>query len=374
MNNFIRTFHPVGQGAFYTEKYVNNGETVNIVYDCGTSTHPSNDILVDNIFSSFRDGEDIDILFISHFDDDHINGISILKNRCHIKNVIIPLIKDEDKIIFKICNYFSSHNHQINNELIDSPESYFGYKTKVIKVRSLSEQDEIDDSIFRPVYIDTLGESAEIASGQLIQIMDNVPWYYIPFNYEYQKRALRFEEELEKANIKNSELNSIDFISSRVEEMRKLYKIIPGNINTNSLVLFSGTCIEQSIRDSICDTPYIPTNHHLLFCAHSLLSGCLYLGDASLNTKLISQLKRRLRKTFWQSISVIQVPHHGSKNNFSETMLDMHPHSVWVVSYGTENKYKHPSTEIISMIMGKYSFLYKVTENEESILYQQIKF
>ena len=34
-----RTFHPVGQGAFYTEVFTgNNGKHFVMVYDCGTST------------------------------------------------------------------------------------------------------------------------------------------------------------------------------------------------------------------------------------------------------------------------------------------------------------------------------------------------
>lgn len=32
MDKFIRTFHPVGQGAFYTEEY----KGISLVYDCGT--------------------------------------------------------------------------------------------------------------------------------------------------------------------------------------------------------------------------------------------------------------------------------------------------------------------------------------------------
>ena len=35
-----RTFHPVGQGAFYSERFYTSGQSeavYNIVYDCGTS-------------------------------------------------------------------------------------------------------------------------------------------------------------------------------------------------------------------------------------------------------------------------------------------------------------------------------------------------
>ena len=31
-----RFFHPVGQGAFYSERHEYQGSDLNIVYDCGT--------------------------------------------------------------------------------------------------------------------------------------------------------------------------------------------------------------------------------------------------------------------------------------------------------------------------------------------------
>lgn len=35
----VRTFHPVGQGAFYTERFYEGDKNVfNMVYDCGSST------------------------------------------------------------------------------------------------------------------------------------------------------------------------------------------------------------------------------------------------------------------------------------------------------------------------------------------------
>lgn len=75
--NFFRTFHPVGQGAFYSEEH----EGFTIVYDCGS--HPlSNKTkkLVKRAFGQDSKEKTIDILFISHFDYDHVSAISTLKS------------------------------------------------------------------------------------------------------------------------------------------------------------------------------------------------------------------------------------------------------------------------------------------------------
>ncbi|MDH8702670.1 hypothetical protein M2138_002038 [Dysgonomonadaceae bacterium PH5-43] len=34
----IRTFHPIGQGAFYTERHNSKNNNFTVVYDCGSKT------------------------------------------------------------------------------------------------------------------------------------------------------------------------------------------------------------------------------------------------------------------------------------------------------------------------------------------------
>ena len=66
-----RTFHPVGQGAFYSETHDCNRDKFTIVYDCGSLTDKG--IHMKSIIeSAFKKKESekkpiIDILFISHF-------------------------------------------------------------------------------------------------------------------------------------------------------------------------------------------------------------------------------------------------------------------------------------------------------------------
>ncbi|GAA6530470.1 hypothetical protein LPYR103PRE_24430 [Segatella asaccharophila] len=80
----IRTIHPVGQGAFYTEEFFDNQHDVNhtVVFDCGSKTKPKSSraktLYIDNVVnSSFGDKQKIDLFFISHFDEDHVNGIKV---------------------------------------------------------------------------------------------------------------------------------------------------------------------------------------------------------------------------------------------------------------------------------------------------------
>lgn len=88
-----RIFYPVGQGAFYSERH----ENCNIVYDCGSMSISKGRKVVSQRFSK----EDIiDILFISHFDYDHISLIEDLKATVkEIRFVVMPLLHHNEKIL-----------------------------------------------------------------------------------------------------------------------------------------------------------------------------------------------------------------------------------------------------------------------------------
>ncbi len=92
--NFImqRVFMPVGQGAFYIEKF-NDGFTV--VYDCGSYKNIS--IVEENIKYSILDGK-IDLIVISHYHEDHINGLEYLFKNFDIKRMLMPYLNLTEKI------------------------------------------------------------------------------------------------------------------------------------------------------------------------------------------------------------------------------------------------------------------------------------
>ena len=86
-----RTIHPVGHGAFYTEELTGfNGDIIRVVYDCGSKQAIKQwQNIIDSAFTAQGatmakpkakgkrpPKEEIEILFVSHLDEDHISGIS----------------------------------------------------------------------------------------------------------------------------------------------------------------------------------------------------------------------------------------------------------------------------------------------------------
>ena len=81
MDRMQRIIHPSGHGAFFTERIFQEGkDDFIVVYDCGSSDkYPKEQELLENeVKGFFNAGDKIDILFISHFDSDHVNGIKHL--------------------------------------------------------------------------------------------------------------------------------------------------------------------------------------------------------------------------------------------------------------------------------------------------------
>ena len=90
MDILHRTLHPSGHGAFFTERIRQDGkDDVIVVYDCGAKDVEERELLKKEVDEFFDSNDKIDILFISHFDSDHVNGIEFLK----------PYISDKTKLV-----------------------------------------------------------------------------------------------------------------------------------------------------------------------------------------------------------------------------------------------------------------------------------
>lgn len=112
-----RIFHPIGQGAFYSERF----GKINIVYDCGCGVKKDSCKIANKVVKqSFKPKEVIDILFISHFHEDHINKIKILKEHCKIENVVLPLVNNMGVWI----NIYKALDLREEANLIEDPD-YF---------------------------------------------------------------------------------------------------------------------------------------------------------------------------------------------------------------------------------------------------------
>ena len=85
-------FEPVGHGSFIRGRVATdnwNGE-FHWVYDCGSRRPSQLRGLVEDYYGSRR--EPIDLLCLSHFDADHVNGLELLLRRSPVKTLVLPYV------------------------------------------------------------------------------------------------------------------------------------------------------------------------------------------------------------------------------------------------------------------------------------------
>src|SRR5574344_1754172 len=120
MIQLIRTIHAVGHGGFFTEKFCDTEREemiFNVVYDCGIRGKVN--ILKSHITQAFQKNEKIDVLFISHFDSDHVNGLRYLDSNSNLDSkstkVFIPFNYPEE--IYLICSGMGKACNSVMNIL-----------------------------------------------------------------------------------------------------------------------------------------------------------------------------------------------------------------------------------------------------------------
>ena len=363
-----RIFHTIGQGAFYSERHKN----INIVYDCGNW---KNTKLADKVVKqSFNKNDEIDILFISHFDYDHVSKIPTLKKHVKkIKNVVLPLLHDNERIL--LSNFYRILGLNILT-LINNPEKYFGEETKIIYVRpSDNNESPINDNV-EPQNLDTIDKSKgkfKIDSGFKITITGLNNWVFIPYNHNYTSNHNDLITHLKKAKFDITKLTShpnytLDEIIKDVSVskakggkiFKDIYDRLNGKINQNSMFLYSGP-IQKDKYHKDC---FLGNFHRYFYhCYHNFDNkvGCIYTGDGDLNIVNI----KSIFKYYWENVGTIQIPHHGDIKSFNMKIFD-DKHYCCPISVGKDKPYGHPSDKVIADILSSRSCPIKVTEELNS--------
>lgn len=361
----IRTIHPVGQGAMYSERFLDkDGKTVFLtVYDCGSDNFRK---LEREISSSFIKSEGVDLLFISHLDKDHVNGLRKLMDCVGtIKNVVLPLTPSWLKPILLLMA-----DDEVSAQIITSPEDFFK-DSNTIYVRSAWEMSAVTSPLSLPLQGDS---SIAVDSGTRINssafgVWD---WCYIPYNYDEVVRINAFLVELQNAGITESDLSEPYFIDENRNKIQEIYRKVCGSVNDSSLVVYSGGFNnEYSSR-------YV---HNSVRGSRPSREACLYLGDVdihqiSMNAKtMVDDLKDNLISYMVNHhIGTIQLPHHGSIKNFHNGLLSYgHSPKVYFASFGQNNQHGHPSTLIAGLIASQNENFCAITEARDSALIQIIK-
>ena len=389
----VRTFHTVGQGAFYSERFYEDGlleASYNIVYDCGVANGCGYKRKSERVVKqAFNKDDEIDYLFLSHLDYDHISLVKTLVSCVkRVKNIVLPLISD-DEIIIAIAYY------KIFDFRFEA-----GFLNKIREALSKTKKTDSEDGGFIILSSEGRADKGVIEfSGASIKNRDDsirpgwIPeWVFIPYNVNCSARRQELKERIEDLfqnqdfvgdlnRISNHSIQNADVLfdwlknEQFVEEvignsflgksLREAYKSVAGGINENSLLLYSGPASSDSHFEVREVFPFRYNWHYHLW--HN--SGCLYTGDCSFD---INFWKSSAFPSVWNNIGVIQIPHHGSLKSFDIASNPIDRQYLMPVSCGTSNSFSHPSGKVLAYLLTQSCFPHIVSEQTNTLLMIEI--
>ncbi len=369
----LRVFHPIGQGAFYSERHPG----FNFVYDCGSLGSGGKARGNKLISESFEQTSEIAILCISHFDLDHINHIVELRNKFRIKRVVLPLLHKDEKLTLTSFHLALGTDKELI-ELIADADAFFNKgeeETVIIYIKPYQGENEGE---IGAVDLNSLQASTELSSAVRLNMKDHY-WQYRPFNIEHEDRKRQLLEQFRDKGLNiNKFKTDVKYFSDPDEKevlrkIKEIYKDIEGSINNNSMFVYSGPFSNKN--HAVSATAELktgkPENKNDSFMTYQKLGidnsnpACIYTGDGDLN---IFDIKKHYRSE-WNLVGTIQVPHHGSLKSFNTDVLERN--LAFPVSYGSKNHYGHPAAPIINAMIRKGCTPYLVTE-ESSTTYFEI--
>lgn len=376
----FRNIHPIGQGAFYTETLhrPNSNDDKHIVYDCGVL--PYSRRLEEEIGNFLPKDSTIDILFLSHFHADHVNGVQKLAKKYRIRHVVLPQI-DDYEWFYILENYLTTDD--VNVALISNIRAAVG-DANLVQVAPIGENGEGTVSNENTA-IDGLAN--RVINGLSPIVVDNkdfVLWHFIVVNPLLKGNIETLKAEIQNVNYNGRKLSIEDMHNPNIlpvvrKDLQAVYSKVFKGGNEYSMCMLSELADRYQYEsfstfnrikchnDFCCRYGYC-----LEDCNNYRIDGGLYCGDADfLHCDTLHCLKKRLDGRE-RNVGLLQLPHHGSKENFNIDLLNwLRSLRVSFACFGNPNRYNHPSSDVMG-IAGSYSSVMGVNQYKSNILTERI--
>ncbi len=395
-------FYPVGQGLFaagflYTS---NNQPPFTWVYDCGTSSSmklldkPLQN-LHDEVLAKAKNGKPrLDLVTLSHFDNDHISGLVSLLEIFAVGTLLLPYIPLWKRLIIAFSEGIDTQQAfmsffidpiayitKLENANIERivfvpssggegppedftqadetlPEDQYPWRLDFDAEQPRGDEEQSDFSAFsansakRRLSVQMLKAGTSLRAAQL--------WEFIPYNdadiSPLPNEAFRDAVALRRAALLDAE--SEPARRSALVELRDAYDnhFRKKNRNLISLFLYAGQLkgnrskylysISWSFNVDRC-FPAIPFWRGKQPAEGNRLS-VLYTGDAYL--KKADRLERFIKFMGIRRIArlaCLQVMHHGSKNSWYEGLASRLAPDISVFCAAPDEMYHHPDAVVV---------------------------
>ena len=383
-----RTIWPVGHGAFYTEQFKDEDNVLfTAVYDCGSYQKKT----VEKCVKEFLPEKDqllINALFISHFHADHVNLLAyLLKKNVKVKNLFIPQLTDDYILSLLVsCSIDTATNRNVivtligllySGETLENVESI--YEVPSVNLENAGDINEYpaDENINRRKH--------KVAPIILpYQLDKQMPfWVYIPYNI-FAPSALLKTELIKSGYTTNGtdvDIHKV-FVDLRMNQWQKLQSVygtvFRGDPNEYSMTVYSGKDINcpYKFKMNLFLPPYCgicPMYFYEICDIYGLPieePGCLYTGDFMAKQharKLINFYNSQTHHNAWENTWWMQIPHHGSLNNYNDDLYNNHS-KITFVSSAINDKDSHPHLQTLVEVNNNRCPIMIVQDNKATCL------
>ena len=369
--------HPVGQGGLFSGLINAGGRPFRWVYDCGSNQPEA----LARERSRVAAAGDIDMLFLSHLDSDHIVGIDVLLTQCNVREVVIPYFETE--VLFALVAQGVANGSLSTSfaQLAGDPFGWF-FDRGVSQV-TLVRGDDSDDGEGGPPseppeggigegdikarwtpepedHLDAqkvrrIGSRVQVAAANASVALSPssgafLNWALIPYVHAPPKRLMdafraalegEFRVPLDPTLVQDAARNP-----HLRAALRRCYDALWLDHNLISMSLYCGPV-----------TPHKGHASRMRYGLHSdMQGGWILTGDAQLSGgRRLDRFSRHYSRVS-SMVNILMLPHHGSGHNFGPGLLDAFPHFHNAYAAVGPNGYGHPHPGVVQVVEDRGNF------------------
>lgn len=400
---------PVGQGGFHMGWLRYHGFQLDIdpfvgtpqfawAYDCGSDQPSALNTQIQSIA-----GARIDMLFLSHLDNDHVAGVDkLLLAASGVEEVVLPYLGDTEWALHLASGASSGALSGTFADVAADPAGWFGARG-VRRITYVESDGDEDEGGVAPDPVEPSGEgragpdrepmkpkwsrtspsptaAAAIASsaseinrvpkGAVASIAAsgaNINWVLSPYAFRPSAAKLAaFNTELAKRFAPG--LSAKDYAdAARTKtgraDLRTCYDLVWKTHNLHSMALYAGPAVPPG--DKLRCTVWQGN-----FLRRVIPPGWLSTGDFDLSVKKRREKFLRYYDRYAGMVGQLMLPHHGSDHSFDASVLAKFPDLVFAIAAVGTNGHGHPGPCVQAAVAAAPGASFVRVDECETSLYQ----
>ena len=344
---------------------LSNRKTFKFIYDCGGNN------ISRAINQHIKKDVVIDMLIISHFDDDHINGLPDLFNKVKkIKKIFIPYYRG-------IENYLLLMSYVYGNG------ATFADVDEIVLVNSSEGvEDEQDFNEIRTGEVPDINRY-RLQNTKIKEIRNTVlsveeKWIFKFYNARISADISTVISDIDNLISNNNckdleellklDSNTVKERNTVKESLKGIYSDYCSSKYNNSKQNQSSLCLYHAPMKIETRKIHFMSYDRVYFrgCVKAPCLGTMLTGDISFKTKIRKQNYRDFLNHYNKEVGstgIFLLPHHGANNNWNSLILrDFMWTPIFLNSSGINNRFKHPGERVIRELITNGKFVYCVNE------------